>query len=457
MSTMTRRCGSLFLLSLGLGLGFASDATGQTGVVSLHDTAAPPTVLQLPGPGVVRTSVRPQTKVGGVSVASKLPTLTTIRVSPFTGVTLDLVRKGTRTTKEGASVWQGAVKGAPKSSVFLIAKNNTVIGNIRSGSTVYKIRSRPDGSIVTQEVNTALLPQEAPNIMTRLQGARLDMCHPVANPNTMVDVFVAYTAAAETEAGGADAMAQEIVLSIEDTNAALEASGVNMRVNLVGQKKYTYTEADMGTNLTRLKSKTDGHLDDVHTQRDNTGADIAVLLTAGGAYCGWAGMIMDTPSAEAQVDAFAVVKLSCSSANHSFPHELGHLFGLHHDRVADNTGPANAHGHVDLGNRFRTVMAYNNQCSNAGFDCVRVQHFSNPSVNYEGHATGVAGASENASILRTNAPTVSAFRVSNVDNTFGWLSSCGIAKRRPFVFAKDCPTCVLSQAQVVPQVTPIWK
>ena len=457
MSHTTRRSGSFFLLALGLGLAFASDATGQTGVVSLNDTATPPTMLQLPGPGVVRTSVRPQTKVSGVSVASKLPALTAMRVSPFTGVTLELTRKETRTTKEGATVWQGVVKGSPKSSAFLIAKGNTVIGNIQSGSTVYKIRSRPDGTLVTQEVNLALLPQEAPNIMTRVQGNKLDICHPLPNPNTQVDVFVAYTAAAETQAGGADAMAQEIVLSIEDTNTALAASGANVRVNLVGQKKYTYTEADMGTNLARLKNKTDGHLDDVHTQRDNTGADIAVLLTAGGAYCGWAGMIMDTPAPEAEVDAVAVVKLSCSSANHSFPHELGHLFGLHHDRVADNTGPANAHGHVDLGNRFRTVMAYNNQCSNAGFDCVRVQHFSSPSVNYEGHPTGVAGASENASILRTNAPTVSAFRVSTADNTFGWMSSCRIAKRRPFVFANDCPTCVLSQAQVVPHVAPIWK
>lgn len=58
---------------------------------------------------------------------------------------------------------------------------------------------------------------------------------------------------------------------------------------------------------------------------------------------------------------------------------------------AGTTPFSHAHGYVDAVNRFRTIMAYDNRCSALGFSCSRAPYFSNPTVNYNGATTGVAG------------------------------------------------------------------
>jgi hypothetical protein len=68
--------------------------------------------------------------------------------------------------------------------------------------------------------------------------------------------------------------------------------------------------------------------------------------------------------------------------NYSMHHESGHNMGLHHDRYVDPIAPASQYhfGYVNTtaSCRIRTVMAYNNQCTDSGFSCTRVNYFSTP-------------------------------------------------------------------------------
>ncbi len=61
-------------------------------------------------------------------------------------------------------------------------------------------------------------------------------------------------------------------------------------------------------------------------------------------------------------------------------------------------------------------MAYNNQCSDNGYDCTRIPYWSNPSVNYQGNPTGIsqnsANSANNVLTLNNTAYTVANFRAS---------------------------------------------
>ena len=79
----------------------------------------------------------------------------------------------------------------------------------------------------------------------------------------------------------------------------------------------------------------------------------------------------------------------------TFAHELGHNMGLKHDRYTEHGGnnlpyPYSV-GYVNQrafdsrapeSSRWRTVMAYNDQCDNAGFHCTQLFRFSNPDQTY---------------------------------------------------------------------------
>ena len=58
-------------------------------------------------------------------------------------------------------------------------------------------------------------------------------------------------------------------------------------------------------------------------------------------------------------------------------------------------------------------MAYNDKCANVGgYNCTRIQYWSNPSVNYNGAATGTAAYENNRRTLNNTAFTVANFRKS---------------------------------------------
>jgi hypothetical protein len=227
-----------------------------------------------------------------------------------------------------------------------------------------------------------------------------------------------------------------ILTALNETNAAYSMSGVTTRLRLVHVQEYSYAETgNMSTDLTRFRNAGDGYFDNVHSLRNQFGADMLGLIVAnGGAYCGLASTIMATAAT-----AFQVTDNGCATGYYSFGHEFAHLQGARHDTYVDssNTPYSYGHGYVHTGstayNRWRTIMAYNDRCTSLGYSCTRVQYFSNPAKSYHGAPTGVSNT-KNYQALNNTDYTVANFRTQKIASDFnssfngassGWSSVTG--------------------------------
>jgi len=122
----------------------------------------------------------------------------------------------------------------------------------------------------------------------------------------------------------------------------------------------------------------------VHSLRNTYYADLVSMFIEGTQYCG-IGYMMNTVSHSFESSAFTVVARTAPPVL-QLAHEMGHNEGARHDWYADTgTTPYEyAHGYVYTPGRWRTIMAYNNQCADSGFNCTRLQYWSNPGINYGG-------------------------------------------------------------------------
>ena len=136
----------------------------------------------------------------------------------------------------------------------------------------------------------------------------------------------------------------------------------------------------------------------VESLRDNTDADLVVLLT--NSDYGYRGTIRDFVLDRAFGHAIVQVEAAASNAK-TFSHELGHLFDARHNYDNDNSGLPYAHGY-----RFSTGW-FSNMCTlmYAGADD-RIENFSNPDVSISGNPTGTASTENNARRISETASTV---------------------------------------------------
>jgi|GEM_PF-660821 len=276
-----------------------------------------------------------------------------------------------------------------------------------------------------------------------------------------IDLLVLYTAAARASVGGKAAIEGQITAAVAAANSSYVSSHINARLNLLLQVETDYVSSDFGTDLNRLASPGDGQLDFAHSLRDVVGADMVALIRVDGEYCGIAYLLYDN-SPSGDVIPFSVTALSCLSTQ-TLAHELGHNMGCCH-AVGDGGGctsggiyPYSVGWRLNgqSGTQFRTIMAY--------APGNRIDYFSNPAVNYDNRATGVAIGSanqaDNASTINSTWQTISNFRCSRgavaqadcdangsvdaVDIAFGLGSDCdgdGALDQCTFSAAQPCAT-----------------
>jgi Metallo-peptidase family M12B Reprolysin-like len=156
---------------------------------------------------------------------------------------------------------------------------------------------------------------------------------------------------------------------------------------------------------------------------------------------------------------FAVVSLSCTTGYYSYGHEMGHNFGMMHDRGSGGscTTPGYNFGYRSPTAAFRSILAYScatGQCDNMPLNgCTRVQRFSNNQTLYNGQAIGDAN-NNNALQFNNKRATVAAyFPAMNCqsdnqcnDNNANTVDTCNVAKA----------VCVFTVTPSVPTVpTPV--
>ena len=342
-----------------------------------------------------------------------------LRLDLFADVVFDAVITSVIDNSPVSHSWIGHLAGIDASDVTFVVSGDVMVGRIGLPGAVYQIRYVGNGVHAVREINESALPREGPPIVPKL-GENQRLSDSSADDGSLIDVLVVYTPAARAAAGGTTAMEAEIDLAITTSNASYANSGITQRLRLVHAAEVAYGETgSMGLDLGRLQSPVDGFMDEVPVLRDTFGADVVSLVLEAGDYCGL-GYVMTQLSLDFAPVAYSTVLRICASANYSFPHELGHNMGAHHDWYANpsDTGPyPYNHGYVDTVARWRTVMAYDSQCNDLGFSCTRLPFWSNPEVSYGGAPMGVPEGvyhpADNHKTLNNTAYTVANFRTAS--------------------------------------------
>jgi len=320
-------------------------------------------------------------------------------------------------------VWIGKIEGLEFGDVTLVVKNGQVTGDINANGTVYRIRPMKNSHHAIQQIDASAFPQYEPISSLQPKLTEHDSMtsrqrrYTRKDDGSTIDVMVVYTPSAANASGDIES---EIELAVEETNQAYANSDIQQRLKLVHTAQVDYIETgDFKEDLNRLFEKNDGYIDDIHQLRNMYRADLVSFWVErnGGKSCGY-GYIIANNNTTLESYGFSVVARDCATApRYSFGHELGHNMGASHDiYTGDTSGVFDySYGYVHITgdplSSWRTIMAYPSKCYDNGYDCNRIQHFSNPRILYNENATGNELA-DNYSTLNNTAATIAAFRQS---------------------------------------------
>jgi hypothetical protein len=218
-------------------------------------------------------------------------------------------------------------------------------------------------------------------------------------PATIVDLMVAYTPQALSDAGGETRIHAQIDAFVAEANRCFSNSQINARFNLVHRGAVPYTESgDWITERTRLQANGDGYLDDVHRLRNLYKADLVMLYVWGTTansfiYSGDSG------------NGFCVVGRQSALTERWIPtHELAHNFGPVDRLMPGSPSERLANRFVAEGVLYHTIVSYDPGIS--------VPYFSGTNLLYQGVPTGSTPADNDVRLMNQNAPSIARFRVA---------------------------------------------
>jgi hypothetical protein len=333
------------------------------------------------------------------------------------------------TQEDDGLVLEGSVPGnVPSDRCDLVVSDGKVVGDVQIGTSRYRIVPVGQGNThAVVEVKTKAYPNEGdipvpgekPRSMRDMRDEERCDVKPAGGGVKEfgpIRVMILYTPAARRESPN---IRSEIRLLMRQLNEAFQRTGGNfvIKAELAHAQEVDYQEAaKMQADLHRLSGIEPGYFDFVPELRDRHQADLVHLLiskvepnTCG---IGW----MPPPYALNAGRGFSVSDRECAVNNYSFVHELGHNFGLNHDRYAvPDADPDDFNfGYVAKRSRIRTVMAYNNECRDANEDCERLLLFSSPSRKVSGATMGRPYTRQygayNTEILCRTAPVVAEYK-----------------------------------------------
>ncbi len=223
----------------------------------------------------------------------------------------------------------------------------------------------------------------------------------------LVDIAVFYNTDVITAAGSVEAAEAAIASAVANLNTALSNSRCITRMRMVALESTNRSSfASLFSDLDWLNSDAG-----MATRRNELGADMMHIVSTGTGACGVASLFNNSPNS-----AFGATNFGCLGG-YTLAHEVGHNFGCCH--APGDGGGCGTGGYYPYsvgyrfngasGTQWRTVMAYD--------PGVRISHFSNPYVNYDGTPTGVLGnapgvGANNARTINLTAATIAQFRCS---------------------------------------------
>lgn len=322
------------------------------------------------------------------------------------------------------AVLHGELLDSPPGWFTFAVNGGAAAGSVTTGDgRMFDIRPSGEGVQVVRELDPSRLP-ECSGALAGRAGAPVGRSGAGApgagavnggvfacDNGRMIDILVVYTQAVVDRLVNREGVHVLIDLAEFQANEALNNSEVLTRWRVVGKRWVSYTESgSLSTDLRRLTDPLDGVLDEVHAMRQSFGADLVCMLVDDPDEAGVA-WLFDGDDAK----GFSVVDVDAATSQFSFAHEVGHNLGCGHAHGDGNGFFSYSHGHAFLGDSdfWQTVM------SRSQF-AIRVLHFSNPDVIFDGEPTGVPVGdpleAHNALTINQIRDDVGAFRVAVVWN-----------------------------------------
>ena len=363
----------------------------------------------------------------GVAARMKEPNGSSLRLNLFDDAAFDLIDVDISTTPRGFTL-SAAVEGSPFGTATLAVSGDVVSGLVRTQKGIYTIRSVGGGRVAIRQVKPPppdlatpkppLLPVGATRTVLVHKEAAEDK-DDAGDAVVDVDMLVLWSPAAREEAGGRRQIETIIDHLVAVANRAFADSGAHVHFNVAHMQEVD-TEDD---GRLKLFYPLEGgayplldHGDIRQTAlrlRDAVGADLIHFLGSG---AGCAGLSQMPTSLDGAHNAFiSISKQACviNGYDQVFTHEVGHNFGLHHDRfVSRKEGwPEKlhpyAHGYVNqamflpdapASAAWLTLMAYSDQCRARYHNCTWLARLSNPTQTHLGDPLGIAGDVETRTV-----------------------------------------------------------
>ena len=315
--------------------------------------------------------------------------------------------------------WIGKIRyGKIDGDVIITHRGGYVYGLIYGPTSVYEIVPRGSKQILV-ELDQSLFPECGGAVATTDESVKSPTATEAivgVDSGDRIDVIVVYTTATKNTLGG-DAQAQALAQSaIDTTNTTYLNSKIRQRVRMVHTQEFVYTESgNSSTDLSNLRNDPT-----IQALRETHKADLVAEISEVTGVCG-IGHLMNAHGGVPN-QAFTVTARSCAVGNLSFPHELGHNMGAHHN--PENAGTPifpYGFGHY-VNSNYRTVMSYVDPCPGG---CTRRPYFSNPGVLFNGLPTGLDGTRDNARMLNTTADWAANYRYSGSSITMTNFTAAG--------------------------------
>jgi len=337
-------------------------------------------------------------------------------------LTVKMIKQQVNHRAQNDYSWFGKIEDRPESSAIIVVHDKMVSANIRFDGLQYSLWPLDEGLHALTFENPANLEDHGSDYddlpVHDMQNAEQEShfdgeiqhyfpreqeravnAGGRSNHECAIRLLVAFTD--DVDAANADPRGQ-IQLAVDNFNNANNNSGVGWDAELARVVEVSYAEANnFTTDRDRFMNNGDGYMDQIHALRSLYDADYCQLVLQNSSPgCGLAAGIGSSYGT-----AFCASEFGCIAGNLTFAHEFGHLHGCRHDTYVDNNNSpySNGHGHVNVPDMWRTVMAYNTQCSNLNTSCTRLQYWSTPDEyvpsSWGGDVCGVAGVSDNEAVL----------------------------------------------------------
>ena len=336
---------------------------------------------------------------------------------------------------QGNFSWNGKLTNGEEGLITFTKIKGTTQGTVRfKGGQTYSLGTTNAGAVFfspKKQTSQRCAGCEHPNKSSPIDPRTLRRAKNWRNGDgNLVDLLVAYTSDARISLNfnTENEIKAYIQNAVSESNLCFINSKVNCSIRLVHVVEVEYNETqNPSLDLNRSVDQADGYLDDLHSLRDQYGADLVTLLVSkGDGSLGGIAKSMAYPSLDFESSGFNVVVMDQIGApNYSLLHEIGHNMGCLHNREdamnrgIPETDPSNNsvfkafnYGKRWLvdGEGYRTIMSYDTEGSLTYSN--RIPHFSNPNIEYQGISTGNLDSEDNAQVLNTTAPYVSNFRDS---------------------------------------------